>query len=242
MIRLLLHVSLSNLWHLRNDALVPSVGGILALYHPPRKQKWKKTMRQQTHMHACRERGRERERIWMKHYGDQYFTLLFDLLKMRHLAAERGSISLVSVFDESDSLVILLHKMSLEPLNCCCSWFGFWSKFRVAKTPSGVCITKTLSAFGALHRTSIFLLRVMNVYQETSLKVLYWKRWKSIILTYEQHNMMSTGLFVSHTSLSSATEIQNSGNNNHITSMFHVCMYISSKTNYESWISQSFAD
>ena len=163
----------------------------------------------------------EREREPMKHYGDQYYTLLFDLLKMRHLAAERGSISLVSAFDESDSLVILLHEMSLEPLNRCCSWFGFWSKLWVAKTPSGVCITKTLSAFGALHRTNIFLLRVMSDW--VYIKKQAWRsciknRWKSIILTYEQHNMMSTWLFVSHTSPSSATEIQNSGNNNHITS------------------------
>nr|GMD61457.1 hypothetical protein Iba_scaffold48817CG0010 [Ipomoea batatas] len=71
-----------------------------------------------------------------------------DLLKIRHLAAEKGSNSVIPLSDVSGSSRHL-DEMSLEPLGQC-SLLCFCSKFPLENTPKGVRITTTLSAFGVL--------------------------------------------------------------------------------------------
>lgn len=70
----------------------------------------------------------------------------FDLLKIRHLAAENGSNSSVSTVGICWSS-ILLDEINLEP-----DFFLFWMRLLVEKTPRGVWMIKTVSGFGALHQ------------------------------------------------------------------------------------------
>jgi len=70
---------------------------------------------------------------------------LFNLLKIRHLAAENGSSSVVSSGGISSSFA-RLDEISLDP-----AFFLFWRRLLAENTPRGVCIIKTVSGFGALH-------------------------------------------------------------------------------------------
>lgn len=70
----------------------------------------------------------------------------FDLLKIRHLAAENGSKSSASTVGICSSST-LLDEINLEP-----DFFLFWIRLLVEKTPRGVWMIKTVSGFGALHQ------------------------------------------------------------------------------------------
>lgn len=72
------------------------------------------------------------------------FLLLFDLLYIRHLAADNDSGGGVSSSGVS-SIFTLFDEINLEP-----DFFLFWRRFFAEKTPVGVCIIKTVSGFGAL--------------------------------------------------------------------------------------------
>lgn len=76
-------------------------------------------------------------------------TLLFDLLKTRHLAAESGSKSLLSKFEDSGSS-LFFRETSLEPLK---HPFRFSSRLLAEKTPEGVWTARTASGFGTLHKS-----------------------------------------------------------------------------------------
>lgn len=86
------------------------------------------------------------------------FLVWFVLWKIRHLAAENGSCSVLSI--GVTSCFLLLDEINLEPV-----FFLVWRRLLVEITPSGVCIIKTVSGLGAL--------------QKKKKKKTTWLRWKA---------------------------------------------------------------
>jgi len=82
----------------------------------------------------------------MNNFLQSTFLVWFVLWKIRHLAAESGSCSVLST--GGSSCFILLDEINLEPV-----FFLFWRRLLVEMTPRGVCIIKTVSGFGALQKT-----------------------------------------------------------------------------------------